>query len=508
MSFQSEIRQSEINELFEKVAKRNYGRYLNYLKLCPTRGFVNEPITFDFPVTAIIGPNGGGKTTVLGAAACSYKDVKPSRFFSKSGKYDAAMQDWRIEYDITDKDIKTNDSVRRSAIFKNLRWSRDPFARNVAIFGVFRTVPASERKELRKCASNKFSVTDEQTSAISAEVISAVKSILGKDIQHYSLLTVDKRGRVTLLTGQTDRGVTFSEFHFGAGESSIIRMIADIELLPDNSLVLIEEIENGLHPIATIRMVEYLIDVARRKKVQTIFTTHSNDALLPLPNKAIWSAINYKLVQGKLDIKSLRAIQGQVDARLAVFVEDLFARKWVESILASDASLHPEEVEVHEMEGDGTAVKINTNHNQDPTTKYPSVCFIDGDSQQSESLADAVYRLPGQSPETYVYDSVMDKLDEIIGELTVSLHKPFETQDMVKAKIKEVRMTNKDEHLLFIQLGRAIGFVSEEVVRSAFLVLWNRHYPAESKGIRDAIAAHLKKQEEAETGTVSVPAPR
>ena len=42
----------------------------------------------------------------------------------------------------------------------------------------------------------------------------------------------------------------YSEFNFGSGESSVIRMVADIESQRENALVLIEEIENGLHPLA------------------------------------------------------------------------------------------------------------------------------------------------------------------------------------------------------------------------------------------------------------------
>ncbi|WP_368159633.1 AAA family ATPase, partial [Bacteroides cellulosilyticus] len=71
MEYQSEIRDSVINELFEKVSNKNYRKYLVKLTLNPIRGFQNETIKFDFPVTALIGPNGGGKTTVLGAAACA-----------------------------------------------------------------------------------------------------------------------------------------------------------------------------------------------------------------------------------------------------------------------------------------------------------------------------------------------------------------------------------------------------------------------------------------------------
>ena len=98
-------------------------------------------------------------------------------------------------------------------------------------------------------------------------------------------------------------------------------MVSQIELAEEQTLVLIEEIENGLHPVATEKMVEYLIGAAERKKIQAIFTTHSNDALKPLPSKAIWVATQDRIFQGKLDIQSLRAITGQIEAQLVIFVD-------------------------------------------------------------------------------------------------------------------------------------------------------------------------------------------
>lgn len=79
--FQSEIRPSHIRELLERVDNENYREYLKGVKLSKVRGFTDEIVSFDFPVTALIGPNGGGKTTILGAAACAYKNIRPQRFF-------------------------------------------------------------------------------------------------------------------------------------------------------------------------------------------------------------------------------------------------------------------------------------------------------------------------------------------------------------------------------------------------------------------------------------------
>ncbi|MGV3459655.1 MAG: ATP-dependent nuclease [Flavobacterium sp.] len=496
MNYQSEIRDSQINQLFEKVENSNYGKYLKKVRLNPIRGFADDTVIFDFPVTAIIGPNGGGKTTVLGAAGCAYIMVKPSRFFAKSGRLDDSMANWKITYELIDKQINARDAIVRSSKFTNYKWSREHLSRNVAIFGVSRTVPASERPEFSKCASNRFAVPTERIFRLEEAVIEAAQKILGKDLQGYSRITVDNNGKVTLLTGVTENGTQFSEFHFGAGESSIIKMIFEIESLPSNSLILIEEIENGLHPIATIRMVEYLIEVAIRKSIQAIFTTHSNEALLPLPAKAIWSAINNKVFQGKLDVKSLRAITGQVSARLAIFVEDDFAKMWIESIIATDPNLQHDEIQVHKMEGDGVAVKVNKFHNVNPTRTHNSICIVDGDSEQRESDDDKVYRLPGESPESYIYDLVLERVnsttDSVIGELTVALHKPYEIQEQIKDILNDVRRTNRDYHLLFSQVGRRLGFISEIVVKSAFLNIWLRNFPADVERVLENIRSNYQ----------------
>lgn len=476
-----------MNELAEKVRRESYGKYLSKINIRKLRGFINQSVSFDFPVTALIGPNGGGKTTILGASAIAYTHIKPRQFFAKSGKFDSSMVDWRIEHELIDRSILKGGSFKRTAAFHSQKWSRNAIKREAVVFGVSRTVPANERKELQMCASGTFKVEESSISELGSSVASAVARILGKDVSKFTHIRVDAKGRVSLLTGQTDEGTQYSEFHFGAGESSVIRMVMQIELLEDNCLILIEEIENGLHPVATIRMVEYLIEVAHRKSAQAIFTTHSNEALKPLPDNAIWAAIGGKIFQGKLDIEALRTISGQIDARLAIFCEDDFSANWIMAMLRAREGIAIDGIEVHAMAGDGTAVKINRHHNLDPSSRFPSVCIIDGDSTQSISEDERVFKLPGESPEARVYDTILEKSVTMGGILAVRLLQPFPSADKIIGMLRNIRMTNRDPHVLFSQVGLYLGLIPESTVRDAFVSTWAEAYPEEALAILDPV---------------------
>ena len=145
MTDRSDIRESQLTALRDKVSGRRYGKYLLGMKLRTVRAFKDVDITFDFPVTALVGPNGSGKTTVLRAAGLIYKSVAPRRFFAKSGRYDTSMQDWRVEYELIDREVQQQSVVVRTASYLTAKWNRDAVNRSVKVLGVARTLPASER---------------------------------------------------------------------------------------------------------------------------------------------------------------------------------------------------------------------------------------------------------------------------------------------------------------------------------------------------------------------------
>lgn len=487
MQEHSEIRESQKSDLLQRVAKRAYNNYLRSMNLLHLRAYRDCRISFDFPVTALVGPNGGGKSTVLGAAALIHGEVKPRQYFAKGGVYDGSMVAWRIEYDLIDN----GKQIVRTASYPKSKWNRDAVDRKILTFGVTRTVPATERKDLSSVIGGSFKGFGE--TLLSKETIQAVVRILGKEAEKYLLVAGDRAGTKQLYAARTPGGDAYSEFHFGAGEASVIRIVGAIEEGPDNSLIVIEEIENGLHPVATKRLVEYLIDVARRKSCQIIFTTHSNDALDPLPDEGVWACANGGVTQGKLDVGTLRTLTGEVQASLAIFVEDSFGEYMALAAYREYARLVGVPlagIEIHAVAGASNVRRLTMAHNDNPAITFRALGVVDGDVPHETMEDKYVFAFPGEThPELHVVRRVDEKLDTVAPRLALNLGLRASDQGRVVQSVKSRLLTNRDPHLIFEQIGEDLDFIGGRAVGQAFLTQWAENYPEEVCAIFDKAAA-------------------
>jgi len=323
---------NDVRAEIERVRANNYRKFIKRVHLRNVRGFADEVIEFKAPVTALVGTNGGGKSTILGAAALSYKNVRPGQFFPKAFVGDESMSDWSVEVELVDKDVAVDRTISRTARFAQSKWRRDDFPqRHVEYIEIQRTVPAGELSRFRRFLSGNpcdFTITN-----LGADTITYATAVLDKSVEHYRAVTSNANANAKMYIGSIGGDTQYSQFHFGAGEASVIETIDRIENSPANALILIEEVENGLHPVAVRLFVQYLQNVARRKRLQVIFTTHSQDAVDQLPAEAVWASINKRVWNGKLSIESLRAITGAVPDTRVVYVEDEFVAEWVKNAI-------------------------------------------------------------------------------------------------------------------------------------------------------------------------------
>jgi len=173
-----------------------------------------------------------------------------------------------------------------------------------------------------------------------------------------------------------------------------------------------------------------------------------------------------------LSIEALRVISGRIDRRLAIFVEDDFAKSWIENVIREKLGNRFEEIGIYPVHGDGNAVKIHEGHKSNPAINFNSICYLDGDSKQTEKHDYGIYKLPGIVPELTVFNSVIANLNNNIALLTAGFQRPINQQTNVAEVVREVSRTNRDPHLLFTQVGVKLGFVPVEIIKGAFLSIW------------------------------------
>ena len=133
---------------------------------------------------------------------------------------------------------------------------------------------------------------------------------------------------------QLESGLKYSSLSMGSGEQRVIKIISVLLAAEPFSLVLIDEIDLLLHVSALKRLIEIIHDIAVRKNIQVVFTTHS----LEMIQLSRYVSIQYihNLGEGKpstvyktITPDLIYSMTGQTHKTHRVYVEDNLAKYMV-----------------------------------------------------------------------------------------------------------------------------------------------------------------------------------
>ena len=268
--------------------------FLSEIRLDGIRGINNLRVMFDYPVSVIAGENGTGKSTVLFAAACAYREpgkrtigwLRPSRLFPDLRTEDGFPEDEWQETAI-DFDYLTPDGGR-SMQWKRLKkgWSPNFFGREntsqperLVYLRTLNSLNSPPRFSTPIGWSSRKSRFELEETPLTALQIEFVHKILPFK---YSTVVNFSSGSRNLLFASQESGATYSELHMAAGERVILRLSQEITQL-NGALVLIDEIEAGLHPWVQQLLMLHLQELALRNDLQIIVTSHSPVVLDSVP---------------------------------------------------------------------------------------------------------------------------------------------------------------------------------------------------------------------------------
>ena len=241
-----------------------------------------ESLDFEIPsvgVWVMTGLNGSGKSTLLAALYRIRYSYAFQQFFKTSplanrvDLYDEAS----ITYEINGQSVTYR--------YGGQRWRATPRANS----NILDNFPYS--------AISYLEANSDRIEPYADEIVHNRLRDASDDIKNFLVAVLDdnkwrnlkyvntRRGKgseaflIPYRPGQGHAYKFYSEKSFSLGELCILRLAKRLSDIPNDGLVLIDEIEMALHPQAQVRLLEQLRVISQEKNTTVIFSTHSSSII-------------------------------------------------------------------------------------------------------------------------------------------------------------------------------------------------------------------------------------
>ncbi len=309
---------------------------LSEVRIQMLRGISDLRVPLAYPVSVLAGPNGCGKSTVLLACACAYRDpgrkpgdLTPTRLFldfthGQPGEPSDQAHPAEFEFHYV------HERRRHSMVWRRQSsWNRSYMGRKgaqqpqrpVFLRKLANLANPSEVRGIQKLGRKGF-----RAETLGLELLIFAHRIL--PWRYRDVAVISGPSARDLLFAKLGANVSYSEFHMSSGERSVLRLSKDVSEL-SNALVLIDDLDTGLHPYTQVHTMLELQRTALRRKLQIVVATHSPVVIDSVPPEA--RIVLDRDVQGKVtrvpayrDIVQ-RALYGQSHDQLSILCEDAVA---------------------------------------------------------------------------------------------------------------------------------------------------------------------------------------
>lgn len=209
----------------------------------------------------------------------------------------------------------------------------------------------------------------------------AVGYVLGKTYDDFRYLEHSKYSLPIVKCGST----IYSGFNMGAGENALFEIFSTIYAAGEGSLLVMDEVELGLHAEAQRKFIDKLKDVCLEMHTQVICTTHSKEIFDCLPNDARFyvEAVGNKTrvsqgISSEFAFTKLSAITG---LELDVYVEDDVAKAILMAVLPASVRARV----TFTVIGSATALARQLSALYIRGEEKPVLAIFDGDQAAKES---------------------------------------------------------------------------------------------------------------------------
>ena len=300
-----------------------------------------DEIRFDEkPLTAILGPNGCGKSTILHALASSYKPAegsaqpnhKFSHWFTPNTDATWAGSEFCLEVEYREgRDVVTHmPRYRKDGDRWAPKYERRP-ERHIVFIGIGSCVPKIEEEKITSIIRYNTIPNADEVSLLTRRHLGTIFN------RQYDELNTHQAGR-KIYRGVKHSGTRYSSLSMGAGEQRVLHILTQVFSAPRYALILIDEIDLLLHSDALKKMIKILSERAADRSLQIVFTTH-REAIIEMEDhvsvKHIFQTPGRTLCLSGTKPDALRRLTGMQLRPLEIFVEDPVASAIVEHELSA-----------------------------------------------------------------------------------------------------------------------------------------------------------------------------
>ena len=380
---------------------------LDWLEISGLRGWQGQRIDLSkFPIIAIAGENGSGKSTIIQSASSVYRSgtTKSGKFASEffpSTAWDQITKA-RIRFGYREGDQIGEGDVRKPTS----RWLGNPDRRirQVEYIDLSRVQPVANRVGYTKIAKSLH--TEISAENFEESRLGRLSKVLGRHytVAKLALSNVHPARKIPVLAKST---TSYSGFHQGQGETTITELLmAD---LPEYGLVVIDEIESSLHPRSQRRLIRDLAEQCRIRELQVLVTTHSPYILEELPLEArlqiIETSGERQVVVGISSEFSMTMMDEEHHPECDIYVEDDPSRTLLTEILSKIAPNLLIRCQIIPCGATSVCRSLGEMVEADRFIK-PTCVFLDGDT---DTMPGCIVLPGGDAPERIVFEQLQTK---------------------------------------------------------------------------------------------------
>ena len=469
------------------------------------RGLSLFDMSFDYPITAIAGKNGSGKSTILALACCAFHNSSkgfklPHRkqsyytfadFFIQHTE-DIPPEGLEIYYAIAHNKWRKSEKkpdgkgvgYQKRTKKKGGKWTdyARRITREVVFLGIERIVPHSEKSQSKSYSKSFLNLGQ---NGWENEVKEIVGKILGKKYDEFKYVTYSKYRLPVVVSN----GKKYSGFNMGAGENALFEMFSVIFSISEGALIVIDEIELGLHSEAQKKLIEHLKETCKKRKIQVICTTHSKDIFSQLPDDArtfVESINGTSVVTNSISPEfAFSKLSAENPYEINLLVEDVVAKSLMLNILPSWIRSR---ISI-EVIGSASALTRQLASNYIREKQENIVVLFDGDQACKEKanlqygckmaeskdkdedikawMKSKIEYLPGETwPESWIIQKCSETMDVLSQLLGVGEE---ELNDIVEQGLEA------GKHNEFNEIGMLIGLQEQDVLNRFCMALSQAH---------------------------------